>query len=53
MAEILTATNLPINQIAYDLAFKDINHISRIFRKEKGMTPIEYRKHFHHDSTSD
>ena len=49
MAEMLISTNLNINQIAYDLSFRDINHISRIFRKEMGMTPIEYRKSLAHD----
>lgn len=46
LADALLKTNLPVQKIAYDLEFDDVNHISRLFRKEMGMTPIEYRQHF-------
>ena len=45
-AKTLLKTNHTIHKIAYDMEFEDINHISRIFRKEMKMTPIEYRKRF-------
>jgi len=45
-AKTLLKTNHTIHKIAYDMGFDDINHISRIFRKEMMMTPIEYRKRF-------
>lgn len=46
LADHLINTNLTIDQIAYDLAFRDSSHISRIFRKEIGVTPMEYRRRF-------
>ncbi len=46
LAEAIINTNQAIQQIAYDLEFNDINHVSRIFRREMGITPIGYRKHF-------
>lgn len=51
LAEAIINTNQTINQIACDLKFDDINHISRRFRKEMGMTPIEYRKRFGSDGS--
>ena len=44
VAEQLLETNLTIQQIARDLDFQDLYHISRAFRKEKKMTPSEFRK---------
>ncbi|MBN1805499.1 MAG: DNA-binding transcriptional regulator [Sedimentisphaerales bacterium] len=44
--EVLLKTNHAVHKIAYDMEFDDINHISRVFRKEMKMTPIEYRKRF-------
>jgi len=46
IAEILLKTNHTIRKIAYDMEFEDIDHISRVFRKEMKMTPTEYRKRF-------
>jgi LacI family transcriptional regulator len=43
-AESLRNTDHTIQKIAYDLGFGDVNHIARLFRKELGITPIEYRK---------
>ncbi len=44
MARQLVNTNLTVQEIAYSMEFYDVNHISRIFKKETGMTPIEYRR---------
>ena len=39
----LVFTNLPIHEIAYDLAFSDPSHFARFFRKQTGTTPHEFR----------
>ena len=44
--KMLLETNLSIYQIAMDLDFRDVNHVARAFRKEKGMTPLRYRNKF-------
>jgi len=43
-ADMLLKTNLTVYQIAGELEIDDVNHISRLFKKEMGITPIEYRK---------
>ena len=44
IAQMLITTDMPISKIALDLGYPGIDHISRSFRMEKGMSPIEYRK---------
>jgi AraC family transcriptional activator of pobA len=39
----LVFTNLPIHEIAYELAFSDPSHFARFFRKQTGTTPHEFR----------
>ena len=46
MARQLLNTNLTIQQIAYSIEFDDVKHVSRIFKKETGLTPNEYRFKF-------
>jgi len=46
VAKMLATTQLPISRIAMDLGFPGIDHISRTFRKVKGMSPLEYRKRY-------
>ena len=46
VARMLVTTNFPISKIALDLGFPGIDHISRSFRKEKGMSPLEYRRRY-------
>ena len=44
--QMLVETNLPVSRIAMALNYPSIEHISRYFRKEKGMSPQAYRKKF-------
>ncbi len=46
LAETLLASNQTIGQVCADLSFKDINHISRLFKQEMGMTPLTYRQQY-------
>jgi len=46
VAQMLVQTNLPIKQIASDLGYPSPKHIARAFRKEKGMTLLEFRVKF-------
>ncbi len=45
-ARLLLETNLSISQIASDLGYPSNKHIARYFRKEKGITPQQYRRKF-------
>lgn len=44
ITRMLVETNLPVSRIAMDLGFTSIDHIARYFRKEKGISPLEYRE---------
>ena len=44
LADLLLTTNRPLADIATDAGFKDYNNISRIFKKFKGSSPLEYRE---------
>ena len=46
VTEMLIETNLPISQIAYKLGFSSIEHISRFFGKEKGISPSGFRNKY-------
>ncbi len=39
----LAATNYTVNEIAYNLGFQYPQHFTRLFKKEVGCTPNEYR----------
>jgi transcriptional regulator GlxA family with amidase domain len=41
---MLTETQMPISQIARELDFPDVAHLSRYFRKATGLSPLQYRK---------
>lgn len=47
IANLLIETNLPVSQISSLFNFTDIEHISRYFKKEKGIGLREFRK-LHH-----
>jgi LacI family transcriptional regulator len=44
VARMLIETDMTVSQIAKALNFSCVEHISRLFRKEKGISPIKYRK---------
>jgi LacI family transcriptional regulator len=44
ISKMLIETNMPISEITSVFNFTDVEHISRYFRREKGVGPREYRK---------
>lgn len=44
LADLLLTTNRPLTDLAIEVGFKDYNNISRIFKKFKGCSPLEYRQ---------
>ena len=45
-ADLLLTTDLPLFDLALQSGFNDCKNISRIFKKIKGYTPIDFRKEF-------
>lgn len=43
-AELLCKKHLRVNEVAAGAGFDDYNYFSKIFKKEMGMTPSEYKK---------
>ena len=43
-AQMLVNTDLTVYQIAGELELEDTHHIARLFKREMGLTPVEYRK---------
>lgn len=46
LAQLLTTTDRPLLDLAYEVGFKDGSNISRIFKKYKGCPPLEYRQKY-------
>jgi len=46
LAHLLVSTSLPISHIASTMGYSDIKNIARYFKQQKGMTPLEYRRHY-------
>ena len=44
LAFLLSTTDRPFADLAYEVGFRDFGNVSRTFRKFKGCTPVEYRK---------
>lgn len=42
---LLTSTNRPLKDIAQGLGFSSQAHLSRFFKKRKGISPTEYKHH--------
>ena len=45
-ANLLLTTDRTLYDMALESGFNDCKNISRIFKKMKGYTPIEYRKKY-------
>lgn len=43
---MLSQTELSITDIALSLGFDDVNYFSKVFRKERGISPREYRQKY-------
>ena len=43
VAELLRISDDPVSQIGYDLGFESPEHLSRVFKKQFGITPSSYR----------
>jgi len=41
--DLLTNTDLRIEEVAYDCGFNSISHFSKLFKKEYNLAPTEYR----------
>lgn len=41
---LLTTTDLPMQEVAYQCGFESSNYFSRVFRQAVGQSPTEYRK---------
>lgn len=44
--DILTTTNLPVSQIAFELGFEYPQSFSKLFKAKNGVSPLEFRKSF-------
>ena len=47
--EMLVTTDVPVLNIALDLAYNEANYFSKAFKKKTGFTPSEYREKFSDD----
>lgn len=45
---LLNTTSLPIQNVAEQVGFSDVNYFTRTFKKFKGMSPREYRMEIQH-----
>ena len=44
-ARLLRTTELPICQIAASMGYENRTQFYKVFRREYGLTPLEYRRH--------
>ena len=42
--QMLTETDMPVTNVAYELSYNETNYFSKAFKKKTGMTPGEYRR---------
>lgn len=43
-AALLADTGTPLSSVAYDAGYADQSHLSRLFKRETGMTPLAFRR---------
>ncbi|HOM99519.1 MAG TPA: DNA-binding transcriptional regulator [Acidobacteriota bacterium] len=48
IARLLLETDWTIQQIGAEMGFSGIEHIARYFRREKGMSPLAFRRKYSH-----
>jgi len=46
LAYLITTTDRPYVDLAYEVGFRDFSNVSRTFRKYKGCTPLEWRRRY-------
>lgn len=44
-AALLASTNIPVREIAPRVGYADSNYFSKVFKRQQGLTPTEYRQH--------
>ncbi|HTF30178.1 MAG TPA: helix-turn-helix transcriptional regulator [Flavitalea sp.] len=47
--EYLTATNLSVAEIAYQLGFEHPQSFNKLFKNKTNQTPVEFKQTFHHN----
>jgi LacI family transcriptional regulator len=46
ICRMLVETGRSVKEIAFEFGFYNVDHIARFFRKEKGLTPSQYRNEY-------
>lgn len=46
--DMLTDTDMPVINIAYELSYSETNYFGKAFKKKVGLTPTEYRERHQH-----
>ena len=52
-AQAIASTDIPLSQIGTEAGYYDQSHFTRLFRREMGMTPRDYRRAAHAVDQSD
>ena len=42
--QLVTATDLPLKQVAVRAGFRNVQYMTSLFRRHLGQTPAEYRR---------